>query len=72
MLTRGATWDFGGVRGANFVLQKALNCLNLKWQVVEHVGKGLKRPIWKMPCIICNYDEAFSKAGVLTCQLDPH
>ena len=30
-----------GIRGyqrCNFVLQIALNCLNLKWQLVEHVG----------------------------------
>ena len=36
----------GGVRAqrCNFVLQSALNCLNLKWQFIEHIGLGLKRP----------------------------
>ena len=28
----------GGVRGVIFELQSALNCLNLKWQVVDHVS----------------------------------
>ena len=27
-----------GVSEVQFLLQSALNCLNLKWQVVEHVG----------------------------------
>ena len=30
---------FGGVRGAIlYYLQSALNCLHLKWQLVERVG----------------------------------
>ena len=27
-----------GFQRCNFVLQSALNCLNLEWQLVEHVG----------------------------------
>ena len=27
-----------GCQRCNFVLQSALNCLNLKWQLVKHVG----------------------------------
>ena len=30
--------QFRGCQRCNFVLQSALNCLNLKWQLVEHVG----------------------------------
>ena len=56
----------GGVRGCNFVLQSALNYLNLKWLVVEHVGLGLKRSFWKLPYLICKNDEA----GVLACRFD--
>ena len=55
----------GAVRGCNFVLQSALNYLNWKWQVV-----GLKRPFWKLPCLICKNDEALRKAGVLACRFD--
>ena len=34
-----------------FELQGTLNCFNLKWQVVDHVG--LKRPFYKLPRL-CN------------------
>ena len=54
----------------NFESQSALNCLNLKWQVVDHVGYGLKRLFWKLPRLICKNDEALSKAGVLACRFD--
>ena len=52
-----------GVRGA-ILLQSALNYLNLEWQLVEHVGQGLKRPFWKLPRLIFKNDEALRNAGV--------
>ena len=58
------------LKRCNFVLQSALNCLNLKWQVVEHVGQGLKRPFWKLTHLICKNDEALRKARVLACRFD--
>ena len=30
--------EFRGCQRCNFVLQSTLNCLNLEWQLVEHVG----------------------------------
>ena len=59
-----------GCQRCNFVLWSALNCLNLKWQLVEHVGQGQKRPFWKLPHLICKNDEALRKAEVLACRFD--
>ena len=62
-----------GIRGCqrcNFELQSALNSLNLKAQLVEHVGQGLKMLFWKLPHLICKNDEALRKAGVLACRFD--
>ena len=63
--------DIRGCQSCNFVLQSALNCLNLEWELVEHVGYGLKRPFMKLPHLICKNDEALRKAaGVLACRFD--
>ena len=55
----------GGVRGAILYY-----CLNLKWQLVEHVSLGLKRPFWKLSRLICKNDKTLRKAGVLACRFD--
>ena len=55
-----------GVRGA-----RALNCLNLNWQLVELVGWGLKRPFWKLPHLICKNARLCTKLGSLHANLTP-
>ena len=60
-----------GCQRCNFVLQSALNCLNLKWQLVEHVGLGLKRPFWKLPHLICKNARLCTKLGSLHANLTP-
>ena len=69
-LLRSMGYTAWGCQRCNFVLQGALNCLNLRCQVAEHVVYGLKRPIWKMAHLICKNDEALRKVGVLACRFD--
>ena len=41
-----------------------------KWQAVEPVDEGLKRPLWKLQSLSCKNDETLSKDGVFACQFD--
>ena len=50
-------------------------CRNSRLKYIEHfkwqaVDEGLKRPLWKLPCLSCKNDETLSKDGVLACQFD--
>ena len=62
--------------GLNFEDEGAkcsLNFVNLKWQVVEHVVKGPKRPFWKLLRLSCKNDLALhnAKVGSLHANLTP-